>query len=188
MAKKRKTKKQDKILDIFLRYFILIAVAIPNFWIFYTIFRPLTTYPVLFLLDIFYKAVLVQNVIFVNDFFPIEIIPACIAASAYYLLLMFNLSIPMKLKKRLKLLISTFLALLLINILRIFVLSIIFISGKSFFDLTHAIFWYLGSIIFVVLIWFAGVKIYKIKEIPFYSDFKFVLKKFKKSKRAKKNR
>ena len=182
-------KKEDKKhLNIFLRYFILIILGIPNLWLFYFIFAPLTIYPIFFLLNLFYNAVLLGNVILVNGLFPIEIVDACIAGSAYYLLLVLNMAIPMEIKKRLKILAFSFLSLLFINLLRIFVLSLIFLSGKSFFDITHLLFWYFGSIIFVVGIWFAGVKIYNIKEIPFYSDFLVILKKTKKRKRAKKNK
>ena len=66
----------------------------------------------------------------------------------------------------------SFASLLLMNIIRIFTLSVIFMSGASWFDITHKLFWYFGSIVFVVGIWFIEVKFFKIKEIPFYSDVK----------------
>ena len=34
--------------------------------------------------------------------------------------------------------------------------------------------WYLGSTLFVIGIWFIEVKLFKIKEIPIYSDIKFL--------------
>ena len=74
-------------------------------------------------------------------------------------------------------LLFSFALLLILNIMRIFTLSLIL--GSSSFGLIHKIFWYLGATIFVVLIWFLEVKIFKIKEIPFYSDFKFLIKKIK---------
>jgi len=70
----------------------------------------------------------------------------------------------------------SFLTFLIVNILRIFFLSIMAISGSNFFDLTHAIFWYGLSTLFVVVIWFTEVKIFRIKTIPFYSDIKFLLR------------
>jgi len=73
---------------------------------------------------------------------------------------------------------SSFISLLVINILRILLLIIIYIEGYSFFDITHKLFWYLMSIVFVIGIWFTEVKLFKIKEIPFYSDMKFLYKKF----------
>jgi exosortase/archaeosortase family protein len=167
-----------KSLDIFIRYLILIVLAIPNFWIFYLIFTPLTLYPVYFLLNLFYDAsILSQSIILLNSEFPIELIDACIAGSAYYLLTILNLATPkIKINKRIKMLVLAFASFLVLNILRIFILSIIAFSGSSLFDITHQLFWYMFSIFFVIGIWFAEVKIFKIKEIPFYSDVKLLYK------------
>jgi len=179
-----------KFFRTLIRYVILLFIGIPHLWLFYIIFSPLTIYPVSFLLKLLFDVTVAGNVIIVNNLFPIEIIKACVAGAAYYLLLILNLAIPMKLAKRLKLLTFSFLALLLINILRIFLLSLLFIEGFSFFDVTHELFWYFGSTLFVIAIWFVGVKIFKIRGIPFYSDLKSMelLKKIKKSKRPKKNK
>lgn len=164
----------NKIQNIFLRYFILILVAIPNLYLFYLIFAPLTIYPTYFLLNLFFNASLNQNIIQFNGS-SIELISACIAGAAYYLLLILNLSTPqIKFKKRIKLIFSSFLIFLILNILRIFFLSLLFYSGSNYFDITHKIFWYSISTIFVVGIWFFQVKYYKIKQIPFYSDIKHI--------------
>ncbi len=166
-----------QFIDIFIRYLILIIIALPNFWIFYLIFTPLTLYPVYFLLSLFFDTSLMQNIILINNL-PIELIPACIAGAAYYLLLILNLSVPkIKIKKRIKMILFSFISLLILNILRIFLLSLVFLSGNSFFNIAHKLFWYLGSTLFVVGVWFLEVKIFKIKEIPVYSDFKFLYKK-----------
>ncbi len=110
--------------------------------------------------------------------FTVEIIEACVAGSAYYLILIFNLALPkIKLHKRLKMISFAFIVLLFINILRIFSLSLMFAGDFYLFDMAHKLFWYLGSIIFVVGIWFAEVKLFKIKEIPIYSDIKLLYKK-----------
>lgn len=179
------------IFDIILRYFILILIGILGIKFFYLLFSSLTIYPVYFLLSIFFNVSLISNIILINNL-PIEIIGPCIAGSAYYLLLILNLSTRgIKIRKRINIFLFSFLSLLIINILRIFFLSILFISGVSFFDITHKLFWYIGSTIFVVGIWFLSVKLFKIKEIPFYSDIKFLLnnsrKKIKKTKRSKKH-
>ena len=181
--KKRLNKKIKNLLDIFVRYFILIIVSVPNLWIFYLIFTPLTVYFSYFLLSIFFQASLTGNTILLEKSFSIELIEACIAGSAYYLLLILNLSIPkIKLRNRIKLLLFSFLSFFIINILRIFIMSILFVNGSSWFDTLHLLFWYMGSIIFVVGIWFIGVKIFHIKEIPFYSDLKTMIKFRKKSR------
>ncbi|MDP2628503.1 MAG: pacearchaeosortase [Nanoarchaeota archaeon] len=169
----------NKIFDIFLRYIILIIVAFPNFYLLYLIFTPLTLYPVYFLLNLFYDVSLRGDFIMIG-YRSIELIGACIAGSAYYLLLIFNLSVPdVKLKKRFKMLAFAFLAFLVINIIRIFLLSILFLSNSQWFDITHKLFWYVGSIVFVVGIWFFEVKYFKIKKIPIYSDLRFLFKKLK---------
>jgi hypothetical protein len=60
---------------------------------------------------------------------------------------------------------------------RIFFLGILYIYGSPFFDLLHKILWYFGSVFLTVGIWFLEVYLFKIKEIPFYSDLKFLYKK-----------
>jgi exosortase/archaeosortase family protein len=173
--------KSKKYLDIFIRYSILIIFSLFNLQIFYFIFKPLTIYPLYFLLSLFFDVSLINNVLLISNQFPIEIIGACVAGSAYFLLLILNLSVPkINLKKRIHILIFSFILLLILNIARIFFLSLIFLSGNSLFDTAHKIFWYLGSTIFVIGIWFLEVKIFKLKEIPFYSDIKFLYKSIKK--------
>ena len=165
-------KLPKQFLDLLIRYAILIIIALPGLSLFYFIFTPLTVYPVYFLLSLFFDTSLMGNIILIGEF-PIELIGACIAGSAYYLLLILNLSVPkIKLQKRAKMILLSFASLLILNILRIFLLSITFLSGTSWFDITHKLFWYLGSTIFVVGIWFAEVKLFKIKESPFYSDIR----------------
>ncbi|GIU68575.1 MAG: hypothetical protein KatS3mg001_425 [Candidatus Pacearchaeota archaeon] len=173
---------KNKILEIVFRYVVMLLVALPNLALFYFIFTPLTVYPTYFLLNLFYDASLIsKDIILVNDLIPIELIEACIAGSAYYLLFILNFSTAkINLNKRLKILFVSFFLFLILNIIRIFFLSILAISGSSFFDATHKLFWYSISTIFVVGIWFSLVKIFDIKEIPFYSDIKFLYKKTKK--------
>jgi exosortase/archaeosortase family protein len=173
-------KKKSKIFDIAIRYIILLIIGILGTSFFYLIFSFLTIQPVYLLLKIFFNPSLASNIIIINNL-PIEIIGACIAGSAYYLLLILNLSMPnIKLGKRVSLLLLSFSLLLILNILRIFLLSVLYVSQFSFFDITHKLFWYVGSIVFVVGIWFLSVSLFKIKEIPFYSDIKSLSKDIKK--------
>jgi len=167
----------DKVKDIIIRYIILLAVAIPNLWLFYKIFSPLTIYLFYFISNIFLNVSLDGRLIHFQTF-SIELINACIAGSAYYLLLIFNLSTPdIKLRKRLKLIFSSFLIFLILNVARIFFLSWLLYLGSNFFNLAHKVFWYALSTIFVVAIWFFQVKFYKIRKIPFYSDVKYIFNK-----------
>jgi exosortase/archaeosortase family protein len=183
-------KKGASVFDIILRYLILILIGFLGTGIFYLLFSAITIYPVYFFLNFFFDTSLKYNIITINNS-PIEIIGACIAGSAYFLLLILNLSTrEIKIKKRLFLLLFSFSSLLVVNILRIFLLSILFVLGTSFFDITHKLFWYAGSTIFVVAIWFLGVSIFKVKKIPFYADIVFLLnsrKKIKNSKSSKKH-
>lgn len=163
--------------SILIRYALLLVSAFPNFWIFYLIFTPLTIYPIYFLLNIFFDVSLIGRTLIIGDL-SIKFINACIAGSAYYLLLVFNLSIPnVVFSKLIKMIVFSFVSFLIVNLIRIFVLSLLAISGSSYFSITHAIFWHLISTVFVVAVWFAEVKLFKIKTIPFYSDIKFIYNK-----------
>ena len=146
----------------------------------YKIFTPLTIYPTSYLLKIFYQIEISQNLIIIKPETFIKIIPACVAGSAYLLLLILNLTIPIEIKKRIKSILLSFLILLVLNIFRILTLSIWYHEAVPFFDFTHILFWYRLSTIFVIAIWFYTVKKLKIKEIPVYTDFKFFIKNIKK--------
>ena len=81
-----------KLKDILARYSLMLVASLGSLWIFYFIFSPLTIYPVYFILNALFGATLYQNIILVAHQFPIELIDACIAGSAYYLLFILNLS------------------------------------------------------------------------------------------------
>ncbi len=166
-------------LNLSLRYLILVLIALPNLYLFYLIFTPLTVYPVYFIFNLFFNTTLTGTTIFFKDF-SIEIIKSCVAGSAYYLLVILNLATPnIKLNKRIKMILISFVAFLFLNILRIIILSFLALSNSSFFDITHQLTWYLLSVLLVVGIWFAEVKIFKIKSIPFYTDMKLLYNKIK---------
>ncbi len=150
----------------------------------YKIFTPLTVYSTIFLLKLFYNISAfnlntLSPILIINSKTIIQLIPACIAGSAYLLLLILNLTVPMSLRKRLHTILLSFILLLALNILRIFILTVLYHNNFRFFDFTHKMFWYVLSTVFVVLIWFFVVKLYKIKEIPVYTDFKHLLKNVK---------
>jgi len=164
-----------RLCAIFLRYLILIATAFPNLYLFYKVLTPLTLYPVYFLINLFFDASLIGEKILFEGL-NIELIKACIAGSAYYLLLILNLSTPdIKIAKRFKLIFFSFAFFLFFNILRIFFLSVLLKLNPAIFDSVHKLLWYFISTIFVVGIWFFSIRIFKIKRIPFYSDIKYFL-------------
>lgn len=179
MKKSSIMKKSNKeLFDLAIRYIILILFSFSGLWIFYFIFSPITIYVTAFLLKIFFQTSVMGDVIILKNHFLIQMIGACVAGSAYYLLLILNLSIPkINLKKRITMILFAFISFLIINLLRIFILTMIFFYGISWFPLAHELSWYVGSVVIVVGIWFLEVKLFKIKQIPFYTDIKFLYKK-----------
>jgi len=181
MKKKRNSKTnfnkllKNKIFLIPIRYLILLALMF-TLPLIYKIFTPLTVYPTAALLGIFYNIAISNSFIIINSKTLIQIIPACIAGSAYLLLLILNLTVPMSLKKRIYSILLSFTMLLILNILRIFILSIFYYNNNPIFNFTHKLFWYFLSTIFVITIWFSITKIFSIKQIPVYSDVKHLLK------------
>jgi len=180
LAKKNTKSSKTSIPLVLIRYLILLIITLTSLPLIYKIFTPLTTYPTKALLSLFYDVVLNNVIITINNQTFIQVIPACIAGSAYLLLLILNLTMPMNIKKRIKTILFSFATLLIINILRIFIFSIWYHNKVPFFDLTHKLFWFVLSIFFVIGVWFLTIKVFSIKEIPVYTDFKFILKSIKK--------
>jgi exosortase/archaeosortase family protein len=177
------------VLGIFIRYLIiLVLIALSYFQIIYGILLKATIYPSSFLLNFFYSSFVSGSFInvFVNDrVLTIEIIAACVAVSAYILLIILNLTTRMTLKQRMYSLIFSVLLLLVVNILRILVFSLLFVRNSAFFDVLHLITWYVLSIVMVICIWFLNVYFFKIKNIPVYSDFKYLYSLLNKRRKMK---
>ena len=171
-------RKNYNPFSILIRYLILLGLMF-SLPLIYKILTPLTIYPTIFLLKLFYQVSYLNSMIILNSKTIIYIIPACIAGSAYLLLLILNLSLPMSLKKRIRTILFSLTLLLSLNILRIFSLTILYDNSFRFFDITHKLFWYGLSTLFVILIWFYTVKKFNIKEIPIYTDIKYLSKKSK---------
>ena len=175
-----KTQKQDTqsraIVSILLRYSSILIIALVFFYseFFYKLFLFPTIYSIKSLLGFFYNVNVSGNIILVNSS-AIEIIPACVAVSAYLLLLILNMTTPMDWKKRAYSLAFSILSLLIVNILRISLLSLLWINNYAYYDIIHKLFWYVLSILFVIGIWFASTFLFKIKSIPAYGDLKFMI-------------
>jgi len=160
-------------LSILTRYILLLALMFTTPLI-YKIFSPLTIYPTFFILKLFYnQTTLINNTILINEF-PIQIISACIGASAYLLLLILNLSTPLILKKRTQTLSFSIVILLIFNIARITILSILAYKTPLLFTTIHNLTWLFLNTFIVVIIWFLTIKIFKIKSIPVYTDLKSI--------------
>jgi len=173
------SKKNYPALLIPFRYLILLGFMF-TLPLIYSILTPITIYSTAAILKLFYSNILVYNQnILINSSIVIEIIPACVAGSAYLLLLILNLSVSMDLKKRIYSIFLSFIILFAFNSLRIVLFAILFENSFYLFDFTHKLFWYFLSTLFVVLIWFFIVKLFKIKEIPVYSDMRYLILKEK---------
>jgi hypothetical protein len=122
-----------------------------------------------------YPAILAgSNAILINDF-VILLNGACIAGSAYLLLALLNLTTPgLRVLKRLGIFFLGAAALLLFNILRIFVFTILFVNGFVFYDLMHMLVWYVLSVLVVVIIWLYSIKKFRIIGIPLASDIMYL--------------
>ncbi|NPE27053.1 pacearchaeosortase [Methanococcoides sp. SA1] len=168
--------KYDKIQDIFLRYLLVLLLGIGNFYIFREILTPLTIHTVYQILSIFTNTTLIVDTIQTSSY-TIQIAPPCIATSAFYLLFFLIMSTPnMKIKTRSKAILTALGALFVLNVARI--LLLVPLINTTYFEAIHWIFWHLVSIVFVLAIWFTITKVYKIKSIPTYSDFKYLKKLF----------
>ncbi|HLC31634.1 MAG TPA: pacearchaeosortase [Candidatus Nanoarchaeia archaeon] len=168
------------ILFIFCRYLFLILIALPHLELMYVLATPPTLLTVKLLLSLFYGATAAGTQFNLNGTI-IEMVPACIAGAAYYLLLVLNLSIPLQTPQRAKLLIYTMGGFFLFNIARIVLFAGLLTSYFTLFDLAHKLVWYGGSTLFVILLWFFSLKKLHIKEIPFYTDIKTIRKAIKKN-------
>jgi len=166
---------KKEVFGLFSRYILLVILGSFNLFLFYLVFTPLTVYPSFFILRVIYDATLVSSTtIFLKGFYA-NIIPACIAGSAYYFLLIINLSTPMKLKTRILSIFFLVFVFLFLNVLRIIFFASLIFKGFQYFDVAHSATWYFGSTILIILIWFANVKIFNIEKIPIYSDIKSII-------------
>ena len=120
----------------------------------------------------------------------LEFVDACIASSAYYLLLfLILLTKDIKIVTMLKMFLLGSLIIFLGNILRIFILIIFLLEkGYDWFNLIHLTLWYGVASVFVFLVWIYLIRKYKIKNIPIYSDVVYLASKIRKQKKKRKHK
>ena len=86
--KNKKRMKKRKISnyysDLFIRLFAILVVTL-NFNLFYVVLTPITLYLSYFFANLFYNAIIVGNSIGIEGW-GFNIIDACVAGAAYYLL------------------------------------------------------------------------------------------------------
>ena len=182
-------KKDSNIRGIILRYISILLITL--FFYFSSIpekvLTVLTLYPLNFILNLFTDTLIFENSLVISNFI-IDIIPACVAVSAYLLLFILNFITPMTSKTRLKSILFSLLALWLLNLLRILFLAYLFMVHYSNFEFIHKFIWYFASTMLVVLIWLATCYLFKIKSIPVYSDIIYLLDSKEKVKSIRKKR
>ncbi len=141
--------------------------------VFYTVFLPLTIKgTALFLLP--YHPVIIDNLLIIRNY-GFEFIEACIATAAYYLLwCLVMLTKDIAVLMRIKMIITSFVLFLAMNIIRIIILILLALySTQEIFDVVHLVFWQLIAGVYVVAVWFFVVRVYKVKSIPVYDDIKY---------------
>lgn len=157
---------------LFVRYFVLIVLGLFNLYLFYKIFTPLTVYPVFLILKELFGAELIASTKIYTRGIVIELVKACVASAAYYLLTILNMTTPMSNSKRIKSLVFLLLSFLVLNIARIIIFTVLYSNGLRYFDILHKGIWYFGSTILLIIVWFTNVRIFHIKNVPVYTDFK----------------
>ncbi len=160
------------LIDIFVRYILVFIFGLGNLFIFYFLLTPITINAIYFILGLFGNVVLESGVFYFNGF-DFNLIEACVAASAYYLLFVLIMIVKdLNWKKRVFMILSGFGMLFILNIVRILVLVGMYWS--VYFDAVHWWLWHVFSILFVVGIWFLLIKLFNVKSTPFWDDFKFI--------------
>ena len=157
--------------EIIVRYDFLLILSLFQSTVLYELFTPLTLYPVLWIVKLFVSArILPLTATIETSSIIFSLVPACIAGSAYYLLMVLNLTTPMSLQQRWKSLLFIIGLFFSFNVFRIIFFVFLFSSGVSFAEPLHLVVWYCASIFLVVAIWFANVALFKIDSLPVIED------------------
>ena len=174
--------ESKRLIGLFSRYFFIVFLGLGNLYIFYKVLTPLTVGSLKAILSIFREVSVSGNLIRLEST-TIEIIPACVAGAAFYLLFILVFStakIPPK--KRFYMILISSLVLFALNIIRM--LFLITLLNSPIFGTIHWILWNFVSTIFVVAIWVGLVYIYRIKTISIYSDLTYMFELVRKSKKS----
>lgn len=136
-----------------------------------------------------YSVVKAGTSLIVNNV-TLNFVEACVASSAYYLLLfLILLTKDIRLKTAFEMFFLGSLIIFSVNIIRIFVLIVVLLEkGYDYFNLIHLTFWYGVASVLVFLVWVYLTKKYKIKNIPVYSDVVYLASKIKRNKKKTKEK
>ena len=165
------------IKSLIVRVSIAIVLLALPINIFYILFSKVTLYSSLPFFYLLGYSIKINGSKLLISGQSLAFVPACVASSAYYLLaLLVLMTKGIKLKTYFYLFLSGAFLILLMNILRIDILLFILLKfGENWFNRFHILFWHFVSSIYVAGTWIFLVYKFKVKSIPVYSDFKFLL-------------
>jgi len=168
---------------VYVRLLLLIIFLLVGYKVIYVVISPITFYLIYYSL-FFYSPILTSSTSFVVNGQSVNFIPACTAASAYLLFLMLVLTVDIKFRKAASIFLTGSFLILFGNLVRVDILIISLIKyGYTLFETLHMFFWTVLSTIYVVLVWILLAWIFKIRDIPIYSDFLRVYKIFKRARK-----
>lgn len=166
-----------KILVV--RYGLALYLSL-NVEVLYSLFSGPTLNLTFAILNLFYDATLNGEVISVAGH-TLRFIPACVAAAAYLLLsILILLTKDLDFWMIVKLFLAGSLLIFAMNIIRLEMLMFVLLEfGKDYFDTLHLFFWKIVASVYVALVWVFLVYRFRIKEVPLYSDLRFLVNRIK---------
>ncbi|HII16211.1 MAG TPA: pacearchaeosortase [Nanoarchaeota archaeon] len=163
--------KDSYARELALRLLTAFAVGI-SYNLFYMVLSPVTLYLSYFFFSLFHPMSALAGSAIQTQTASFELIPACVATAAYVLLaFLILLTKDISPADRLQMFVYGSLGLLAFNILRIELLLLTYFRLNASFDALHLFVWKFMSTAFVVVLWLALARIYRVKSIPVYSDF-----------------
>ncbi len=169
---------------IFLRLLSAIVLAVVGSGVlpanlFYFLFSPLTVYLSYGLLSLVHGSVTLDGHVIMVGSQAVELIPACVAASAYLLLaLLILLTRGISLRKGMLMFVVGSVLILIANVLRIEILTSLLLTKQvNYFETLHLLIWKVMSSAYVVVVWIVLCKLFSVKTIPVYSDLQHLIKK-----------
>ena len=189
MKRVKKTRERAEgrhLIYLILRYTTALLLGL-FISLFYKIFTPLTLKTLYLFLSMASTSIVLHGSIFSINGFTVNIIPACVSGSAYYLLVVLNMLTPMGIIKRISFLISNLFLFFIFNILRILFLIYLLIvhTPISLYNTIHKFLWIFVSTILVLSIWLLSMKLFNVDKIPLSSDIHYILSKLVKRKNKK---
>lgn len=150
----------------------LFGGGVLGFNLFYVLFSWWTVQLSFFVISLFHSGATFMGTMISVGQHSIEIIPACVAASAYLLLaLLILLTQGISFRKGMTLFLLGSVLILLANVARIEVLVALLVKGgKNYFETLHLFLWTVVSSMYVAGVWLFLCWRYKVRSIPVYSD------------------